>query len=509
MSVFFFFWRTGRERERAKGKERERKKRGYSTSQKKEANFHHHLSLYQRKQDAGAHYCDITGELSWVASLRDDEKLDEKARAAGVKVVRWCFFWFEREKVFLVFLSATPSPMTLFSLNPSLPLSLLRLFLLHQTNKQTNQNKKQVPCCGYDCIPSDLGAFMVAEELKKKSGGQKKVRRIETVIDGSRMDGGGVSGGTAASALNLMGDSKAMAVASDPYVCFPPGEARERRARLRARGVAPARPYPPLRLFRRSPGLAVAGSAAADAAGGSSPVPSSSSGWAVSWPLGGANCAVVRRSAALLGYGRGGSGKGDGAAAETDDDEVEVEVDETVEFPSLKHAAIFDAGIAAIGAAVFAGSLLPPIKRWLGSQVPQPGQGPSREKMLHAPWRHAVVATAADVAEENGTSSSSSSPSSSAPPPASVRGVVGGPQDRGYYMTARMVLEAGLALAGFQQEEQNDAGKTKKGGKSPPSSPPSLLTPPPSAGILTPAAALGHTLLGRLRAAGFTFEVEK
>ena len=76
-------------------------------------------------------------------------------------------------------------------------------------------------------------------------------------------------------------------------------------------------------------------------------------------------------------------------------------------------------------------------------------------------------------------------------------------------MTARMVLEAGLALAGFQQEEQNDAGQTKKGGKSPPSSPPSLLTPPPSAGILTPAAALGHTLLGRLRAAGFTFEVEK
>lgn len=39
------------------------------------------------KQDAGAHYCDITGELSWVASLRDDEGLDEKAKAAGVKVV--------------------------------------------------------------------------------------------------------------------------------------------------------------------------------------------------------------------------------------------------------------------------------------------------------------------------------------------------------------------------------------------------------------------------------------
>ena len=74
---------------------------------------------------------------------------------------------------------------------------------------------------------------MVAEELKKRSGGpggRGAVGRIETVIDGSEMEGGGVSGGTAASALNLMGDSKAMAVANDPYVCFPPGEAEERRA---------------------------------------------------------------------------------------------------------------------------------------------------------------------------------------------------------------------------------------------------------------------------------------
>lgn len=374
--------------------------------------------------DAGAHYCDITGELSWVASLRDAEKLDDKARAAGVKVV---------------------------------------------------------PCCGYDCVPSDLGAFMAAEELKRRGAA---VGRIETVIDGSMMDGGGVSGGTAASALNLMGDSKAMAVASDPYVCFPPAEAEEKKARLRARRVAPARPYPPLRLFRRSPALAVSPSSSSSS--------SSSSGWAVSWPLGGANCAVIRRSASLLGYGRvGGSGGGDDNA-EASSEASEVEVDETVEFPSLKHAAIFDAGIAAIGAAVLAGSLLPLVKRWLGAKVPQPGQGPSRDKMLHAPWRHAVVATAAASAE-NGASASAAPP-----PPVTVRGVVGGPQDRGYYMTARMVLEAGLALASSSQRDES---------KSSPS--PSASASPPSAGILTPAAAMGHTLLGRLRAAGFTFEIEK
>lgn len=413
------------------------------------------LPLFLFQQDAGAHYCDITGELSWVASLRDDEQLDAKAKAAGVKVVRFrrrffCFFCFCLILSSFFFLS-----LSFFS--PS-------LFL---------QTPLQVPCCGYDCVPSDLGAFMVAEELKSRG---KSVAKIETVVDGSKMDGGGISGGTAASALNLMGDSKAMAVANDPYVCFPPEEAEAKKKKLKAKGVALARPYPPIRLSRRSPALA------SGAAG--------SSGWAVSWPLGGANCAVVRRSAALLGYGKK---KKEGEEGESEF-ENEVEVDETVEFPSLKHAALFDAGIASIGAAVFAGSLLPPVKLWLSAKVPQPGTGPSRQKMLEAPWRHAVVATAGSSEKSSSTSSSSS-----VPPPVSVRGVVGGPQDRGYYMTARMVLEAGLALA-----LEGDGGEKKKeGGKKKDSS--SQL----AAGILTPAAALGNTLLGRLRAAGFTFEIEK
>ena len=71
-------------------------------------------------------------------------------------------------------------------------------------------------------------------------------------------------------------------------------------------------------------------------------------------------------------------------------------------------------------------------------------------------------------------------------------------------MTARMVLEAGLALA-FQEEDGGKRKKNEGGGKNPTSS----FSPPPSAGILTPAAAMGHTLLERLRAAGFTFEIEK
>ena len=181
-----------------------------------------------------------------------------------------------------------------------------------------------------------------------------------------------------------MGDSKAIAVASDPYVYFPPKEAEERKAKLRAKGVALARPYPPLRLFRRSPAVAASASAVTTA---------SSSGWAVSWPLGGANCAVVRRSAALLGYGgevtkgegEGGPAASAASAAASAAAEVEVEVDETVEFPSLKPSAISAAGVASLGAAVLAGSLFPPFKRWLSSKVPQPGQGPTREKMLDAP----------------------------------------------------------------------------------------------------------------------------
>jgi short subunit dehydrogenase-like uncharacterized protein len=50
-----------------------------------------------------------------------------------------------------------------------------------------------VPCCGFDSIPFDLGALLVAEHMQQKLG--KEPARVLNVVMGSK---GGVSGGTIA-----------------------------------------------------------------------------------------------------------------------------------------------------------------------------------------------------------------------------------------------------------------------------------------------------------------------
>jgi short subunit dehydrogenase-like uncharacterized protein len=67
-------------------------------------------------------------------------------------------------------------------------------------------------------------------------------------------------------------------------------------------------------------------------------------------------------------------------------------------------------------------------------------------------------------------------------------GHVQGKQDVGYWMTGRMLLEAGVCLA-RQGPELEKAGYAK-------------------GGILTPATAMGQVLITRLRNAGFTFKVD-
>ena len=72
--------------------------------------------------------------------------------------------------------------------------------------------------------------------------------------------------------------------------------------------------------------------------------------------------------------------------------------------------------------------------------------------------------------------------------PTLVKGVCGDAhRDPGYWGTSRMVLEAGLCLA-LDGDKLDGAGCAQ-------------------AGVLTAAAAMGPVLLGRLRAAGMTWEV--
>lgn len=89
----------------------------------------------------GTHYCDITGEVDWVRKM-----VEKHHDAAAMKNVRI------------------------------------------------------VPCCGFDSIPFDMGAYMVAEHAKKLG---KTVTKIVNILMKGK---GSVSGGTVASGLLLFSE---------------------------------------------------------------------------------------------------------------------------------------------------------------------------------------------------------------------------------------------------------------------------------------------------------------
>jgi short subunit dehydrogenase-like uncharacterized protein len=80
-----------------------------------------------------------------------------------------------------------------------------------------------VPCCGFDSVPSDLGAWLVAEAVRRESGepcaGIKACHSIR----------GGLNGGTLASMLNLAeaGDLEQLV---DPFLLNPAGTVPQDRA---------------------------------------------------------------------------------------------------------------------------------------------------------------------------------------------------------------------------------------------------------------------------------------
>ena len=83
---------------------------------------------------------------------------------------------------------------------------------LHDEAK--SKRLKIVNCCGFDCIPADMGCDMIVEHLRKKNLTPIEARYI--VVDMK----GGVSGGTVASALNLMRSPEVMERVKNPfYLC--------------------------------------------------------------------------------------------------------------------------------------------------------------------------------------------------------------------------------------------------------------------------------------------------
>lgn len=80
-----------------------------------------------------------------------------------------------------------------------------------------------IPCCGFDSVPSDLGAWLVAEAIWRQHGEPcVSVKACHSMR-------GGLNGGTLATALNLIEAGQGQLLA-DPFLLNPPGTAPPNRA---------------------------------------------------------------------------------------------------------------------------------------------------------------------------------------------------------------------------------------------------------------------------------------
>ena len=198
-----------------------------------------------------------------------------------------------------------------------------------------------IPFCGFDSVPSDLGAWLVQTAMRQRHG-QDCVS-----IKASYSMRGGVNGGTLASALNMLGSEQARAFAQ-PFLLNPPGQ--------RPREVAAHRD-PLAASFDRD-----------------------FNAWLAPFFMGPINTRVVRRSAALLDYGpefhyqeylRVGAG-----------------------LPGALAARAMSAGMLASQFAM----QLAPVRMLAQRLAPGPGSGPSEASMNAGSFRCELVGHGSDGA---------------------------------------------------------------------------------------------------------------
>jgi len=113
---------------------------------------------------AGTHYCDLAGEAQWIRQMIDTHQAE--AKQTGARIVH---------------------------------------------------------CCGFDSVPMDIGVWFLQREAQKRFG--KYCESISKLIKATK---GGASGGTIASMLNLIRESRAdrsiAKILVDPYGLNPEGE---------------------------------------------------------------------------------------------------------------------------------------------------------------------------------------------------------------------------------------------------------------------------------------------
>lgn len=262
--------------------------------------------------------------------------------------------------------------------------------------------------CGYDSVPSDLGAYLAVKALKERCG--VPCAELRTFAGASK---GGISGGTLATALGVLtGKVKNL-----------PGM-RE----AAARGVYSLDP-------EQADGVVAGGPDTSDAGGVGYDERAHS--WYMPNVMAGVNAPVVRKSAKLLGY-RGTRGS----------------------VPAYSEVAACTSRWKALGgtAGLAVGGLLlaiPPVRALLfrTKVLPLPGEGPDkqlRDTGFFHTWVLGVGERAAEDAAADGDAPS--------PPPMVVADVRSGTAgDPGYKATAQMAVESALCLA-LERERCDAAG---------------------------------------------------
>ncbi len=323
----------------------------------------------------------------------------------------------------------------------------------HETARDSGA--RIVHSCGFDSIPSDLGVLVTADRVAADGAGEL----TDTVLSVVSMRGG-VSGGTVDSmrqqAIHMRADAAARAIVADPYALSPDraGEPRTPRADGSLSGPGAAGASDEVSAAGMPSGWAGALRTVRGAvigAGRRLPVRRDpvTGHWTGPFVMAGFNTRIVRRSNALLGwrYGRA------------------FRYREVVDFGSGVKAPVLASGMSA-GLLGLAGAMaFEPTRALAGRFLPKPGEGPSEEAQANGRFRMVIRTTTTTGA--------------------AYRTTVGADRDPGYSGTAVMLGESALALALDEK----------------------VL--PTEAGVLTPATALGHVVVDRLVAQGFTFDCQR
>jgi short subunit dehydrogenase-like uncharacterized protein len=283
--------------------------------------------------------------------------------------------------------------------------------LIDRHHEEASHNGTRiVPCCGFDSVPSDIGAWLVVQAMRAQFGEDC----VE--VKASHSMKGGLNGGTLASMMNMLegGDDKRF---NQPFLLNPEGTTP-------ADTAAHADPFAPHN------------DADFDA-------------WLGPFVMGPINTRVVRRSAALLGYGKAFS------------------YQEYMRFGKGPAAAVAAAGVSAAtltGQGMVSLSPMRKLITGMASLGPAPGAGPSVAAMDGGSFRCELIGRSATGHV--------------------VRAKVADQGDPGNRATTKFVCESALALA-LQERDL-----------------------PKAAGVITPSVCFGDVLVQRLRAAGMTLEVQ-